>query len=184
VDSKPVLRPELNWRNPGFPQAGDHPVVDVTWNDAIDFCKWLSKKEGATYRLPTEAEWEFACRCGKHTAWATDGKGTGLDEIAWVAANSRAGTQPVATRSPNPFGLFDMFGNVWEWCADTYAADFYRTSDVDNPLNTAAGGERVLRGGSFFDPPLLVRAAFRFPRPPSTRVANFGFRVVCELNSR
>jgi serine/threonine-protein kinase len=175
------IQPEISWRTPDFSQTDEHPVVAVTWNDAQAFCDWLTIKEGARYRLPTEAEWEFVCRAGTETIWPTEKASSGVGDAAWDIENSGKATHPVAGKTPNAFGVFDMQGNAWEWCADYYDAGFYRQSSVDDPVNMTAGGAYVLRGGSFFDMPVMVRAAFRFQRPGSTSVTNFGFRVVREL---
>ncbi|MGD2092810.1 MAG: SUMF1/EgtB/PvdO family nonheme iron enzyme [Candidatus Aminicenantes bacterium] len=122
---------------------GDRPVINVSWHDANDFCKWLSAKIGENVHLPTEAQWEYACRAG------TTGDRYGeLDEIAWYSKNSKGKTHPVAQKKPNAFGLYDMLGNVWEWCNDFYGE--YPREAVVNPTGPKSGAYRVLRGGCWF----------------------------------
>ena len=106
--------------NPGFDpynQTDNDPVVEVTWNDAVRFCPWLSRKEGKTYELPTEAEWEYACRAGTKTAYSFGDDLMRLDDYAWYDGNSGGHTHPVGQKKPNSWGLYDMAGNVWQWCA-------------------------------------------------------------------
>ncbi|MEZ6081920.1 MAG: formylglycine-generating enzyme family protein [Pirellulaceae bacterium] len=150
---------EYTWHNGGFPQADDHPVGNVTWNDANAFCDWLSQVEGRTYRLPTEAEWEYACRA---TSTTTYYHGNDPDEIGRFAnifdlsaqrlfpraefANTNDGfpfSAPVGSFIPNSFGVFDMHGNVMEWCADWY--EQYPSTSVTDPLGPADGLSRVHR---------------------------------------
>ena len=99
---------KFNWREPGFPQTDDHPVLNVTWNDAVAFCDWLSRKEGYTYRLPTEAEWEYACRAGSVTKYGYGDSASVLGDYAWYGDNSRDRTHPVGQKQPNRWGLYDM----------------------------------------------------------------------------
>ena len=154
-----------SWRNPGFNQGDTHPVVCVSWNDAKAFCDWLSRKEGRSYRLPSEGEWEYACRAGTDTAYqwgdSPDGGGgwcnyadlTLRDRLSWSGvANVRDGyvhTAPVAQFSANAFGLYDMHGNVWEWCNDWYDKNYYSSSPEVDPQGPSSGVYRVVRGGSW-----------------------------------
>lgn len=131
-----------NWQNPGFVQAEDHPVTCVSWNDAAAFCAWLAKKEGLPYRLPTEAEWEFACRAGVPGDFCA-----GLETLAWSRQNSGGGTRPGGRKKPNAWGLYDMLGNVEEWCAD-WAGRYPRVS-VNDPVGSAAEPLRAVRGGGW-----------------------------------
>jgi formylglycine-generating enzyme required for sulfatase activity/predicted Ser/Thr protein kinase len=166
----------LTWRTPGWKIADDQPVTCVSWNDARAFCAWLSKKENATYRLPTEAEWEYACRGGSRTAFAS---GERLAEGNFAKPNG----QPVgvATGNENAFGLFHVHGNVWEWCADRYGKDYYAASPKKDPLGPEKGEHRVLRGGSWFDEAKLCRSAYRSGDVPASRSVFVGFRVVREI---
>jgi formylglycine-generating enzyme required for sulfatase activity len=135
-----------SWHDPGFPQAGDHPVVNITWNDAAAMARWLSEREGVLYRLPSEAEWEYACRAGTSTRYSTGdepasllGSAALLDQdtaqrwprrlpFALPGHDGYAFTAPVGSFAPNAFGLFDMHGNVWEWVADRYGEAYYADS--------------------------------------------------------
>ena len=176
---EPVRRSELNWRNPGFrrPQAEDEPVVQVCWDDATAFCKWLSEREGVTYRLPTEAEWEYACRAGSQTTWSFGDDPEALCDYAWFKRNSGGTTQPVGRKGPNPFGLYDMYGNVWEWCKDPYLSS-YSTAKGADPSASSEKREHVLRGGSWgSDKPVEIRSANRRGEADSYRYYSCGFRV-------
>ncbi|MCE9547459.1 MAG: formylglycine-generating enzyme family protein [Planctomycetia bacterium] len=190
--------PKYSWHDPGFVQADDSPVIDVTWNDVNEFCRWLSKKEGKKYRLPTEAEWEYACRAGTTTRYSFGDDPRGLGDAANVLddrgrttfphvqeldipAGSRAEfTKPTGKRKPNAWGLYDMHGNVWEWCSDWYGKDYYAKSPVDDPQGPATGSVRARRGGGWNSWPLWARVSMRNWNSPATRCVNVGFRVVRE----
>jgi formylglycine-generating enzyme len=189
---------KFNWRNPGFPQTDEQPVVNVTWFDSVAFCLWLCGKEGKKYRLPTEAEWEYVCRAGTATRYhngdnpddlpqvanALDARGrTSFPHVQELDAVKDAGakfTLPVGGRKPNAFGLYDMHGNVWEWCSDWHGEDYYSKSPTDDPQGPATGTKRVRRGGGWNSFPLWARASFRNWNSPKSRCVNLGFRVVCE----
>ncbi|HVS36720.1 MAG TPA: formylglycine-generating enzyme family protein, partial [Gemmataceae bacterium] len=190
--------PEYTWRDPGFTQGDNHPVVNVSWNDATELCKWAS---GATKRrivLPTEAQWEYACRAGTTTRNFTGDKAESLDGSANVAdrtfkkqfPNLPSGdiddgyvfTSPVAKFRPNPFGLYDMTGNAGEWCADYYDDKYYKTSDKKDPENITKTDARVLRGGSWYRSPGDCRAAYRNRGAPASRGDGVGCRVCLSLN--
>jgi formylglycine-generating enzyme required for sulfatase activity len=180
-----------SWRNPGWEQTDDHSVVNVSWNDAVAFCAWLSRKEGGTYDLPTEAEWEYACRAGTLSRFATGeetesllGAANVADASArrlfpsWTTTRGADGfvfTAPAGRFRPNAWGLYDMHGNVWEWCADWYG--LYPRSAVRDPRGPSQGPGRILRGGSWFGSPRHCRSANRFHQPPSVSNVCFGFRV-------
>src|SRR5262249_5940693 len=137
------------WEKPGFDQGEDHPVVFVTWQNAVDFCTWLSEKESTKYRLPTEAEWEYSCRAGKgETKYCFGNEEAELAKYAWYRVNSGGKTHPVAKLKANDWGLFDMHGNAWEWCQDNYDPDYYSHSPKQNPPG-GTGGDRVFRGGAW-----------------------------------
>ena len=162
------------------------PVEQVSWNDAVEFCKKLSAKEGRTYRLPTEAEWEYACRAGTTTLFHFGSTLNGGK--ANVDGNFPYGTEEkgpylkrtttVGSYSLNAFGLYDMHGNVWEWCQDWYGKDYYDKSPTTDPTGPSSGSSRVLRGGSWGNHPSLARSANRARRTPFFRNINYGFRVV------
>ncbi|MGD0655084.1 MAG: formylglycine-generating enzyme family protein [Thermoguttaceae bacterium] len=186
---------KYSWRNAGFEQTDEHPVVNVSWNDAVAFCKWLSRKEGKTYRLPTEAEWEYACRAGTTTRYYSGDDPETLAKVGNVAdaafkaqfpedwkytikANDGyVFTAPVGKFKPNAFGLYDMHGNAWQWCADRYGAEYYAASPADDPTGPDSGNDRVLRGGSWGLGPDLTRSANRNWYAPDDRYDDTGFRV-------
>ncbi|MGA2033953.1 MAG: SUMF1/EgtB/PvdO family nonheme iron enzyme [Thermoguttaceae bacterium] len=188
-------KPRYNWRNPGFPQTDDHPVLNVTWNDAVAFCQWLSRKEGKTCRLPTEAEWEYACRAGTTTRYSNGDDPEGLAKVAKVTSDKGRTafpavqnlmvlqgeddrfTAPVGSFPPNRFGLHDMHGNAWEWCADWYGEDYYSRSPVDDPPGPDSGTRRVRRGGGWNSFPLWPRSSFRNWNTPDSRCVNLGLRI-------
>jgi formylglycine-generating enzyme required for sulfatase activity len=173
-------------------------VVLVTWNDAKAFCEWLSRKDNRTYRLPTEAEWEYACRGGTTTRYWNGDDQEGLAKIANVgdgtlkqrysdwdyetitARDGHVFTAPVGSFPANAFGLHDMHGNVWEWCADWFDSDYYENSPAADPQGPGSGSSRVLRGGSWDFEPSYVRCARRSNSTPDSRFFNDGFRVVLE----
>ena len=152
-------------------QSDDHPVVCLTRADVEAFCQWLSKKEGKTYRLPTEAEWEYACRAGTTTPFHFGQSAT--DKDARFGATSPV---KVGSYSPNAFGLHDMHGNVWQWCADWYAA--YPNGPVRDPRGPEAPGNAIVRGGCWRDS--ASRSAHRGNVPPDWPRDDFGARIVCE----
>jgi len=190
--------PRYSWRNPGFAQGDDHPVVNVTWNDAQALAAWLSRTEQRRYRLPTEAEWEYACRAGTHGHYHSGDDPASLSAVANVfdadaAANwpawqafalaTRDGfpfTAPVGRFAPNAFGLHDMHGNVWEWTADWHDEHYYARSPVDDPPGPAEGTVKVRRGGSWHTWPLYARCAYRNWNSPDTRYTLVGIRLVMD----
>jgi formylglycine-generating enzyme len=163
-----------NWQNPGFPQADDHPAVMISWNDAVAFCKYTGT------RLPTEAEWEYAAREGRKQY-----QFPGADSLTEKQANYRLPadrdaspfTTPVGSLAANGYSLFDMAGNVAEWCNDWYDPTAYDENVSSNPNGPASGQYRVLRGGSFMDNRDFCRAAERNAGLPDDRVFSVGFRV-------
>jgi formylglycine-generating enzyme required for sulfatase activity len=167
--------------NPSYFKGPTKPVEQVNWNDAVAFCDELSKREGEKYRLPTEAQWEYACRAGTTTAYSFGDDVRQLPQHAWYSGSSNGSTHPVGKKLPNPWGLFDMHGNVWEWCEDWYGT--YETKQMlINPSGPASGSRRVLRGGPFVAPPKDVRAASRNLNPPDYRYLNNGFRLTRTYN--
>ena len=188
-------KPQYTWQKAGWTQSDDHPVVNVTWNDAKAFCAWLSKRENKSYGLPSEVQWEYACRAGTKTAYSNGNDMENLTQVGNVAdASLRARisdyawtlkgqdgyvfTAPVGQFRKNDFGLFDMHGNVWEWCEDWYDAKYYENSPPVDPLNTVEGKYRVLRGGAWNCDPRLCRSALRGQGRPVYRDFCTGFRVV------
>ncbi|HRN75084.1 formylglycine-generating enzyme family protein [Ottowia sp.] len=193
--------PRYSWRHTGFAQTDNHPVVNVTWNDAVAMARWLSQREGVSYRLPTEAEWEYAARAGTRTRYPAgddpavlQGSANIFDRetaLRWPRWREQAGsgsdghpfTAPAGSFAPNAFGLYDMIGNVWEWCADWYGEDYYARSPVDDPPGPASGEVRVRRGGSWHSWPLYSRVAFRNWNTPETRYVLVGFRLLREAGA-
>lgn len=177
-----IRDPRFNWSSDlGFPQTDEHPVVNVCWDDAVAFCRWLSQDQGVKYELPTEAQWEHACRAGTTTAWHWGDSDTTAREYAWVSVR---GTRPGGQLKPNAWGLHDMPGNAWEWCADRYGASYYEQSPQNDPVGPSAGSSRVVRGGSWVFGPTFGRSAARNHIGPSWRNHQHGFRVamVLEIN--
>ncbi|MCX5677397.1 MAG: formylglycine-generating enzyme family protein [Planctomycetota bacterium] len=162
--------------NPSDSKGPTNPVERVSWNDAADFCRKLSEKTGKTVRLPTEAEWEYACRAGSKNRFSFGDSDDCMADYAWYHVNSDRKTQPVGRKKPNAWGLYDMHGNVWEWCADWDGP--YPARSVTDPKGPASAPSRVLRGGSWNDVPNDCRAACRNSSYPAIRTNNFGFRVV------
>jgi formylglycine-generating enzyme required for sulfatase activity/acetyl esterase/lipase len=172
---------QSSWRNPGFEQTDAHPVVLVSWNDARAFCRWLSEKEGRRYTLPTEAQWEYACRAGSQSKFYFGDDDARLVEYAWYSANSGGKTQPVGQKKPNAWGLHDMHGNVHQWIADWYEAGYYDRAPKENPPGPRHGPVPLRRGGSWHEGAQCCRAAYRRGVPgnsSSNRVAMVGFRIV------
>ena len=176
------------WKGKSFVKEGlNNAASYVSWNDAVAYCKKLSEKEGKTYRLPTEAEWEYACRAGTETAWSFGDDEKALGDYAWYRENAwdidEKYAHQVGLKKPNAFGLYDMHGNVYEWCHDYYEEDYYKKSSEKDPTGPTSGSSRVLRGGSWNFYSRDSRSAQRY----SWYVAHFrfyyyGFRVVRELD--
>lgn len=156
---------------------GNLPVIYVSWNDATAYCEWLSGQTDKKYRLPTEAEWEYACRAGTTTKYSFGDSSSDLDSYGWHSFNSDRKTHEVGTKKPNPWDLHDMHGNVWEWCADWYEEKYYATSPANNPQGPSSGKFRVLRGGSRDDIHASLRSATRSRLTPEYTVLFSGFRV-------
>ncbi len=153
----------------------DHPVIHVSRNDAEAYCKWLSQQTGKKYRLPTEAEWEYAAKGGiRHDKFIFSG-GNEMGNVGWYAGNSGQKTHPVGKKKPNGLGVYDMSGNVWEWCSDWYA--LYKPDTVTNPQGPATGENGILRGGAwrFFD--TRTRCTSRRDTQPAFNGSGIGFRV-------
>ncbi len=177
---------QAQWRavmgtNPSHFKGDDLPVETVSWNDAVAFCEKLSRSEGRTYRLPTEAEWEYACRAGTTTRFCFGNDDGSLSRYAWYYGNSGNKTHPVASKQPNVWGLHDMHGNVWEWCQDVWH-DSYSGAPTDGSAWTRGGDQsrRVLRGGSWSYIEISLRCAGRFRINPVNRFYYFGFRLALD----
>jgi len=174
---------QAQWRavmdgNPSDFKGDDRPVEKVYWSDIQEFIRRLNAKEGTDkYRLPTEAEWEYACRAGSEKFYCFGDEKGRLDEYAWYRGNSGKQTHPVGQKKPNAWGLYDMHGNVWEWCADWYGKSYYRRSPASDPKGPGSGRNRVLRGGSWSSDARNCRSANRSGRYPDSRYDYDGFRL-------
>ncbi len=174
--------------NPSVFISPRRPVESISWQDIVEqFLPRLNELTGRAYRLPTEAEWEYAARggqAGEGYRYAGSGK---LEEVGWFDGNENNKTREVGLQYPNELGLYDLSGNVWEWCADWYDGDYYKAcaerGTVVNPLGPNGGVHRVMRGGSYFSRPLLCRPAYRDYRSPDDRDSLFGLRLVLPLQS-
>ncbi|MFM8214235.1 MAG: formylglycine-generating enzyme family protein, partial [Pirellula sp.] len=160
--------------------SSNHPVELVSWEDAVEFCKKLSdlpeeKAAGRVYRLPTEAEWEYACRAGSKSAYSFGESSKSLGDYAWFDENRNEQTHPVGQKKANAWGLYDMHGNVWEWCSDWYGE--YPKDAVSDPTGPREGSCRVNRGGSWSYGAADCQSAGRYGVVPSYRDDYYGFRV-------
>jgi formylglycine-generating enzyme required for sulfatase activity len=190
-----VMGKNLDWPEDAI---DNHPANNASWLDAVRFCNMLSNREGLVpcymikgfdvawnrqangYRLPTEAEWEYACRAGTQTRWSFGDSAAEIGQYAWFGYNSQGEPQPVGTRKPNPWGLYDMHGNVWEWCWDLWLGP-YSAEQQTSPLEPEVGAYRILRGGAFFDSPEFLRSAARYWFEPTDQFKFIGFRCVRAL---
>jgi formylglycine-generating enzyme len=184
-----------SWRKVGYPQTDAHPVVRASYNDAVEFCRWLGRKAGRKLKLPTEARWEYACRAGAATAyqWGDDpADGNGWCNAAdldsekelpnWDVFPWHDGyvySSPAGRYRPNAFGLYDMHGNVWQWCADWYAEELPAGKKLVDPLGPAYGSSHVTRGGGFYSTPWFPRSATRVGASAGAYPRDIGFRVIC-----
>ncbi|MDP1586161.1 MAG: formylglycine-generating enzyme family protein [Prosthecobacter sp.] len=182
VDGKLVQQKPFNWRNPGFEQTDDHPVVIVSALDAAAFCQWLTTKSGRLCELPTEAQWEFACRAGTTLAHYS----APVDAIAWHRGNGLSQTHPVGQKKANAWGFHDFYGPVWQWCRDWYAP--YPAGAATDPLQTNQNlsdkPRQVLRGGSILSDVSHSRSAERYRNDARSRNADNGFRIICSIEQR
>ena len=191
---------KFTWRETGFLQTDEHPVVNVSWNDAVAFCQWLKTEDGRSHRLPTEAEWEYACRAGTRTRYFIGDDPEKLATVGDVAdGTARARypnwntiaaldgygyTAPVARFQANAFSLYDTHGNVYEWCQDLYDSDYYAYSPVEDPVCSTGATRRVIRGGSWRSNPHRCRSAYRYGLLPENRGYDLGFRVARSRSDR
>ena len=179
--------------NPSKVQGKENPVEQVRWSDAVRYCNERSRLEGldpaydlATwtcrfetngYRLPTEAEWEYAARAGSTTTYSFGTDQAGLKQYAWFKTTAAGKPHPVRQRKPNAWGLYDMHGNVWEWCNDFYKVDYYLESPEKDPKGPDLGEKKVLRGGCWNSRPDSCRSAFRYNENPAYADACFGYDI-------
>jgi formylglycine-generating enzyme required for sulfatase activity len=167
--------------NPSQYKGDDMPVERVAWDGCRGYLKLLSEKEKKIFRLPTEAEWEYACRAGSAMRYSGGDDDNAPDEAGWHTENSGGTTHPVAQKKPNAWGLYDMHGNVWEWCQDFYGE--YKDGDQVDPTGVEMGMGRVMRGGSWLDAAKDCRSAKRYFFLADISVVNSGFRTVMETGA-
>jgi len=185
--------------NPSSFSGENNPVENVSWYDAIEYCNKLSENQGFTkfytingtnvtmnwrangFRLPTEAEWEYASRGGMHSAQYTYSGSNNIDDVALYFSNSGSKTHEVGTKQPNELGIYDMSGNVWEWCNDWYSSTYYSSSPSVDPQGPGSGTYKVNRGGSWYDDASDCRSAYRSFFNPTASFSNFGFRIAQDL---
>lgn len=181
TNNKWVYTKGINWKTPNYPQKSIHPVVCVSWNDSMAYIKWINQKTKENYRLPTEAEWEYVAKAGTSTKWSFGNNKKELKKYANIAdkltnypwkekwSDGYKYTAPVGSYKKNKWGVYDMYGNVWEWCQDNYRKNYRK-----KPLNS----KKVFRGASFINFPKSTRSANRFADAPSSRYNVIGFRLV------
>jgi formylglycine-generating enzyme required for sulfatase activity len=168
---------KLMGHNPSkFTKGDNYPVEQVSWDDIQNFIRILNSQSNKFFRLPTEAEWEYAARSGGMEEKYSGGND--IDQLAWYKGNSGGSTRPVGTKEPNGLGLYDMSGNVWEWCSDRYGESYYQKSPRNNPKGASVGSFRVIRDGGWNGSPWLCRSANRDKFMPGNRLDNLGFRLV------
>jgi formylglycine-generating enzyme required for sulfatase activity len=177
---------QRQWRtvmgdNPSHFKGDDLPVESISWEEAVEFCRKLSTKEGVEYRLPTEAQWEYACRAGTTSRYNFGDSEVSLGEYAWYGGNSDGRTHPVGQKKANAFGLYDMHGNVWEWCQDWFGS--YAGGPVTDPLGPASGANRVGRGGGWYNNAGGCRSADRGAGAPGLRDVSVGLRLARSMPS-
>jgi formylglycine-generating enzyme required for sulfatase activity len=166
--------------NPSGHAGEMRPVEMVSWDDAVAFTEALARSTGHDVRLPTEAEWEHACRAATTTRYYFGDATPDLADHGWAASNSEGMTHFVGRKLPNAWGLYDMLGNIWEWCSDWYDAGYYDQSAATDPVGPPSGTDRVIRGGGYLLRDMSVRSAARGHHPPNLRFKDLGLRVVVE----
>lgn len=164
--------------NPSYFRGAALPVESVSWDDIQEFIKKLNEKTGKKYSLPTEAEWEYAARGGKKSLGFKFSGYNKPKNVAWYDSNSGDRTRPVGKKEANELGIYDMSGNVWEWCHDWYSENCYRATSHENPKGPSIGEMRVLRGGSWRNPSDRCRSTYRSQGKPEDRHNSYGFRLV------
>lgn len=180
-DGKHWIRtPNVNWRcdekgKPADRSKYNHPVVHVSWNDATAYCAWLSKQTGKKFSLPTEAQWEYAARGGNKSKGYKYSGSNNADEVAHYQENNGIAIRPVGQKRPNELEIYDMSGNVWEWCQDWHGD--YRSAPLTNPKGAVTGSTRVRRGGSWFSFKYCCRVSDRYNSTPDSRYNYVGFRL-------
>jgi formylglycine-generating enzyme required for sulfatase activity len=181
IGKYPVTQKEwkqLMTHSPSKFRGNDLPVENISWNDIQKFIEKLNAKSGKKYRLPTEAEWEYAAKGGENYLYSGSNN---INEVAWYISNSERRTHEVGQKKANNFGLYDMTGNVWEWCNDWYDENYYKNSPERNPRGSSDGTERVVRGGSWLDDAEGCWVSYRDFTDPIKGYSGIGFRIVQDL---
>lgn len=184
---------KVTGKNPSRWKAAENPVEQVRWSDAVRYCNarsrldslepcydlqtWECDFDANGYRLPTEAEWEYACRAGADTAYYFGDNPSQLKDYAWFKDNSGSKPHPVGQKRPNPWGLYDMHGNVWQWCNDFYKVDYYQESPQENPKGPKTGETKVVRGGAWKFSADSCRSGYRYNEDPGYVDACFGYDI-------
>lgn len=171
------------WNNL-YGKGDNYPAYQINWNECQKFIKNLNKLTGKKFRLPTEAEWEYAARGGEQLKDYKHAGSNVIDDVAWYDENSESHAHPVKSKLPNELGLYDMSGNVWEWCEDRYGGKYYVESPLINPTGMSKGSERVLRGGGWYTSPRFCRVSYRDFLVPKTRSGDCGMRLVLDLTDK
>ena len=196
IDKYPVTQEQYKkvmGENPSRWKGDKNPVEQVRWSDAVKYCNARSLKEGLRpcydlqtwqcnfgadgYRLPTEAEWEYACRAGSKTMYFFGNDSSKLADYAWLDENSGGKPRQVGQKQPNPWGLYDMHGNVWEWCNDFYQVDYYQESPEENPRGPETGETKVVRGGAWKFSADSCRSGYRYNEDPGYSDVCFGYDI-------
>ena len=164
------IEPDYGWQD-------NAPIGNISWNDALNYCDWLSEKLDKKISLPTEAQWEYAARGGALSKNYDYAAGNSMETIGWYEGNSFSRTHTIASKKANELGLYDMSGNVWEWCFDWYQKDYYVNSPSENPKNITRGDMKVLRGGGY-GIGAICHLIYRNPSEPDIRHDSYGFRIV------
>lgn len=162
-------------------ESNNYPMFDVSWDDVQAFIAKLNRLTGKTYRLPTEAEWEYAARGGNKSRGFRFSGSNNLNDVAWFFENSGNNVHPVGTKNPNELGIYDMCGNVWEWCSDWYDTNYYGSSPTSNPKGPASGSYRIYRGGSWYNSASYCRMSARFSDLPDSHTSDLGFRIALSV---
>jgi formylglycine-generating enzyme required for sulfatase activity len=165
------------WEEENKAGRENYPAIGISWDDTVKYCEWLSQVTGRQFRLPTEAEWEYAAGGPQNVRFSW---GNGWDTELANVGKLKQETVPVASYPANAFGLYDMTGNVWEWCSDWFDENYYRESQENNPQGPSSGRVRVMRGGAWNSPERYSRITFRSRNTPDTRTKTNGFRVVTQ----
>lgn len=166
-------------KKPSWGWVNNYPIVNITWGESLEYCDWLSDKTGTIYSLPTEAQWEYAARGGKKSKGYKYSGAQSIDAVSWFNKNSSEHVNQVSQKRPNELGIYDMSGNVWEWCSDWFGV--YTADALNNPKGPLNGQYRIIRGGSWFSSSNTSRVSNRLSDDPTGNGDACGFRIVSSL---